>query len=77
MSEETPMSRLRKLMELVRKLPDDIEILMAMAEEDEEVRNEVAEFMVELLRIQSLIMVKTASIVARRAIGYGVESGTG
>lgn len=75
MSEETPVTRLRILLELMKKLPDDLEILIELAEEDEEVREQLSQIAVELLNLQSMIITRMAVIASRRLIGYGTHTG--
>lgn len=64
-TEETPIDRIRKVVELLKKLPDDIEILVE-ASSDPEVAKQLSELAIELIRIIPEIQKKMAVEALRR-----------
>lgn len=63
MSEETPIARIRKLIELMEKLPDDIQILLETA--DEETMKEIAEMAIKIMNLPYKIQMEMAKKVCQ------------
>ncbi|MEM4167723.1 MAG: hypothetical protein QXW98_04710 [Candidatus Caldarchaeum sp.] len=60
MSEETPLTRLKKLTELLEKLPDDISILMELSENDPEIKQQLAAILMKMMNIPYKIQTEVA-----------------
>lgn len=60
MSEETPIKRLQKLIELLERLPDDIGIIMEMSENDPETKQQLSTLLIKMMNIPYKIQMEVA-----------------
>jgi hypothetical protein len=64
--EETPITRLEKLLELMKRLPEDMALIFEMAENDPEIMKKLMEMSVEVMQLPTKILREMAKIAANR-----------
>jgi Ni,Fe-hydrogenase III large subunit len=69
--EETPIQRLEKIVELMKKLPDDLEIIFDMAQNDPAIMQKLAQMAVEILNLPVRMQRELARIAVRQAVEIG------
>lgn len=67
--EETPITRLKILVELLEKFPQDIEIIMELAETDPEIMKKLSELIIKLMNIPYTLQRE----IAKKAIRLGIR----
>ena len=71
------VQRLTQLLQILRRLPQDLEILIDMAEENPELMETLRTATLEIMRMEAGVISRMAMILARKTMTYGAESGTG
>jgi len=66
MSEETPLTRLEKIVDMMERMVDDVEIIYDMAQHDPEVMRKLSEFMVRLINVVPKIQMRVVKAVVNR-----------